>query len=72
VRRDLDAYCAKAGLTDVSKLSTSDKFRGLEVVCSNGEPVKFQAYLLRASKVLSDKKLLLSQALDVLKKIYDL
>jgi hypothetical protein len=72
VRQDLDAYCAKAGLTDVSELSTSDKFTGLEVVCSNGETVMFQTYLSRASVVLSDKKLTLAQALDTLKKIYGL
>ncbi|MDX9970717.1 MAG: hypothetical protein RBS56_02310, partial [Candidatus Gracilibacteria bacterium] len=70
VRQDLDAYCAKAGLKDVSKLSTSDKFRGLEVVCSNGEPVKFEKYLSSASRVLSYKKLTNAQALDALKKIY--
>jgi hypothetical protein len=70
VRRDLEAYCGKAGLTDVSKLSTSDKFRGLEVVCSNGEPVKFEKYLSSASRVLSYKKLTNAQALDALKKIY--
>jgi hypothetical protein len=70
VRRDLDAYCAKADLNDVSELRNSNKYLGIEVVCSNGEPVKFNTYLIRASVVLSDKKLTLAQTLDVLKKIY--
>ncbi|MDX9970716.1 MAG: hypothetical protein RBS56_02305 [Candidatus Gracilibacteria bacterium] len=72
VRQDLDAYCAKAGLTDVSELSTSNKFRRLEVICSNGETVRFEKYLRKASGVLSDKKLTLANALKSLKKIYGL
>ncbi len=70
VRRDLNAYCAKAGLSDVSELITS--FQGLEVVCSNGEPLMFSAYLKRASRKLSDKVLKKAQTLDKLKIIYGL
>ncbi len=68
VKRDLEAYCRVARVSDVSKLTTN--FLKIEALCGNGEILKFMTYLDRVSRYLNDGKLTYRQALDVLKRIY--
>ena len=73
VKADLEAYAKKLGKGKTMMNITTANVTCIQVVCSNGEPVKGQKYLSHAGKILgfgkSDKEVHKKQA-EILKKLF--